>query len=103
MATSEIKPDTKAGASFPGHALQHLAQLIEAEGLSQHRPLGALQLVPRLGRDRVPGGEHDAALAAPSLEPQLLEQVESRVRLVEVYVQEEGVVPCAGLFQLSRG
>src|SRR2546426_9907727 len=39
-----------AAPSAGGHALQHFTQIVEAEGLPQHGPGGALQRVTGLGR-----------------------------------------------------
>src|SRR5438132_697321 len=79
-------------AQVAGHAVEHLAQLIQAERLAQHRPLRPQQVVARLCRDRVARREDDAALAAPPFDPQLLKQVEAAVRFVEVHVHDQRVV-----------
>src|SRR5205823_6924675 len=70
---------SRHSVSRPGHTLENLAQLIEAERLEQHGPIGLLQRVARLQRDRVAGGEHDTPLPSPPFLPQLLEQIEARV------------------------
>src|SRR2546422_10992672 len=67
-----------AAPSACGHALQQLPQFIETEGLPQHRPIGALQRVARLGRDGVAGREYDAPLAPPAFALQVIEQLEPR-------------------------
>src|SRR6266700_1832924 len=84
-------------------AIQHLAQLVQTEGLPQDRLRGALQLIPRLRGDRVPGREHDVTLPPAPLEPEVLEQVETRVRLVEVHIHEEGVVSLVRPRELPGG
>src|SRR5207245_1298694 len=78
--------------SLPSHAVEHLSELVQAEGLPQHRALRAQQLVPRLHRDGVAGRKDDAALPAASLLPQPLEQVEPGVGLVEMHIHDERVV-----------
>src|SRR5437870_490247 len=77
-----------AAQSACRHALQQLPQFIETEGLPQHRPIGALQRVARLGRDRVAGREYDALLAPPAFALQVLEQLEPRMRLIQVHVDQ---------------
>ncbi len=92
----------RPSASPSGHALQHFAPLIQTEGLPEDGSIGALQGVARVRRDRVPGREHDATLLPPSREPQLLEQVEAGVLVIEVHVEQQGVEARARLLELPR-
>src|SRR5207248_7793407 len=77
-----------AAPSAGGHALQHFTQIVEAEGLPQHGPGGALQRVTGLGRDGIPRREHDALLEPLTCGPQMIEQVEPRVRFVQVHIHQ---------------
>src|SRR5207244_4452194 len=70
------------------HAVQQFAQLVQAEGLPQYRSVGALQRVAGLGRNGVTRREDDALLAPLSFRPQLIEQVEPRMRFVQVHVHQ---------------
>src|SRR2546425_13065825 len=74
-----------AATSACGHALQQLPQLVEAEGLPQHGPGGALQRVTGLRRDGIPRREHNALLEPLTRGPQMIEQVEPGVRFVQVH------------------
>ena len=77
-----------AAPSAGGHALQHFPQLVEAEGLPQHGPGGALQRVTGLGRDGIPRREHNALLEPLTRGPQMIEQVEPGVRFVQVHIHQ---------------
>src|SRR3989449_9695350 len=86
-----------AATSACGHALQQLPQLVEAEGLPQHGPGGALQRVTGLRRDGIPRREHNALLEPLPFGLQVIEQVEPRVRFVQVHIHQESVVARARL------